>query len=72
MTGDKGIYNPQTGIINMTGNVIMYQGDNQAKGDTATFNLNTGKSSLNATQTGNQPARIRGTFIPAKIQSEGK
>ncbi len=72
MTGDTGVYNPKTGIIKMTGHVVMHQGDNQAKGDTATFNLNTGKSSLNAIQTGDKPARIRGTFIPAKIQSEGK
>lgn len=72
MTGDTGVYNPKTGIIKMMGHVVMYQGDNQAKGDTATFNLNTGKSSLNAIQTGNKPARIRGTFVPAKIQSEDK
>ncbi|MBR5129949.1 MAG: LPS export ABC transporter periplasmic protein LptC [Alphaproteobacteria bacterium] len=67
ITGEKGIYNPATGVIEMTGNVVLIQGQNQAIGTKATLNLRTGISSLTATEK-NKPSRIKGQLIPMDLQ----
>jgi lipopolysaccharide transport protein LptA/LPS export ABC transporter protein LptC len=67
ISGDKGVYNPQTNVIEMTGNVVLTQGQNKAYGSTATLNLQTGVSSLTAKEN-NKPARIKGQLIPSDLQ----
>ena len=67
ISGNKGIYNPHTSIIEMTDNVVLTQGQNKAYGSTATLNLLTGVSSLTA-QENNKPARIKGQLIPSDLQ----
>lgn len=67
ISGDNGIYNPHTNVIEMTGNVILTQGQNKAYGSTATLNLQTGISSLIAKEN-NKPARIKGQLIPSDLQ----
>lgn len=67
ISGDKGVYNPHTNVIEMTGNVVLTQGKNKAYGTTATLNLLTGVSSLTAKKN-NKPARIKGQLIPSDLQ----
>lgn len=68
IVGQQGIYMPATGIIEMTKNVVLSQGDNKAYGDVAKLNLRTGLSSLTATKTQSKPARIKGQLIPADLK----
>lgn len=68
ITGDSGVYNPRSGLMEMTGNVVLHHGKNQAKGTKATLNLKTGKSSLTARENSGAPARVKGTLIPADLK----
>ena len=65
MTGEKGIYNPQNGILQMTENVVVYQGNNHVSGDTATINLETGESSLIPKE---KSKRVKGRLIPEELK----
>ncbi|MEM9224895.1 MAG: LptA/OstA family protein [Pseudomonadota bacterium] len=44
--GDLGVYDAQTGIITLTGNVILVRGEDVARGDRLTMNLSNGTTSL--------------------------
>ncbi|MHA1538244.1 MAG: LptA/OstA family protein [Alphaproteobacteria bacterium] len=61
ITADRGIYNHQTGIAEMIGNVKLTRGDSQLNGARAVVNLKTGVSRLLARRGG---GRVRGLFIP--------
>lgn len=66
ITGDKGVYDPKTGVVTMTGNVVLTQGGNHVKSDRATLNLN--KSTVQLTSKPGQ--RIKGAIIPSDMEKE--
>lgn len=68
MTGDTGVYDPRTGIIVMTGHVVLTQGGNVIRGETATMNLHTGENTLTPTRKGQKKGRVRGHLIPAELK----
>lgn len=73
VTGEKGIYNPQTGEIVVTENVVLYQGNSHMAGEKATLNMNTGESHLIPKQdTSQKSGRIRGTLIPTELKGSKK
>lgn len=61
VSADRAIYDHQTGIAEMIGNVKLTRGDSQLNGDHAVVNLKTGVSRLLARRGG---GRVRGLFIP--------
>ncbi len=69
MTGDKGMYDPRSETLQMTGNVVLYQGPNRLEGESAVVNLKTGESTLVPRQNPNtnQPERIRGQLLPSSL-----
>ena len=70
VTGDRGIYNADTGIALMSDNVRITRGENQLNGDFAEVNLNNGISRLLTRSDGNNStAQVRGLFVPQQKQS---
>lgn len=63
----RGIYNTQTGIVTLHGNVKITRGDNQLNGDSAEVNLKTGVSRLLSSG----PGRVRGLFAPGSRKNAG-
>ncbi len=61
VSADRAVYNQQTGIAEMIGNVKLTRGDSQLNGDRAVVNLKTGVSRLLASRRG---GRVQGLFIP--------
>lgn len=61
VSADRGVYDHQSGIAEMIGNVKLTRGDSQLNGDRAVVNLKTGVSQLLASRGG---GRVRGLFIP--------
>jgi len=64
--GDRGIYNVETGVAVLTGNVTMVRDTNTLNGCRAEVNLNSGVSKLFACPNQQGSDRVRGTFIPKK------
>jgi lipopolysaccharide export system protein LptA len=66
---DRGVYNADTSIAMMSGNVRITRGQNQLAGDFAEVNLATGISRLlTSTDTGGDK-RVRGIFVPQKADA---
>ena len=65
ISGDKGIYNPQTKIAEVEGNVIVTQGAHQMHANKAIVNMETGKSELIS-------ERIKGQLAPNEVKGESK
>lgn len=63
-TGDRGVYNVESGIATLTGNVRLVRDDNQLRGCRAEVNLNTGISRLFACEGQQGTGRVKGTFVP--------
>ncbi|MBV8536007.1 MAG: hypothetical protein JO128_10470 [Alphaproteobacteria bacterium] len=63
---DRGIYNADTGIALMSGNVRSTRGENQLNGGFTEVNLNTGITRVLPSADGDQ---VRGLFIPQQKQS---
>jgi lipopolysaccharide export system protein LptA len=57
--GDRGVYNADTGIVVLAGNVKITRGRNQLNGDYAEVNTNTGISRLLS-----DSQQVRGLFVP--------
>ena len=73
VTGEHGVYDPEKGVVVMTENVVLYQGNSHMDGETATVNLNTGESTLVPKgQSTGQPSRIRGQLNPTDFKGEQK
>jgi lipopolysaccharide export system protein LptA len=67
---DRGVYNADTGIAQMSTNVRITRGQNQLDGDFAEVNLNTGISRLLTRSDGNTSnQRVRALFVPDKNNS---
>lgn len=60
-TGQRGVYNVDSGIATLTGNVQLVRDDNRLNGCRAEVNLNTGISRLFPCANGK---RVNGTFVP--------
>jgi lipopolysaccharide export system protein LptA len=68
--GDRGVYNAQTGIAVLAGNVKITRGQNQLNGDYAEVNTNTGISRLLSQPDQAGDNRVRGLFVP-ESQKDG-
>ena len=69
VTGEKGDYDAESGIVTLTGSVKITRDDNQLNGGYALVNLNTGLSSLFADPPGVKGGggrRVKGLFVPEK------
>lgn len=60
VTGDRGVYVPDTGIARIVGNVHITRGQNQLQGSAAIINMHTGI----ATMTEQPGARVSGLVVP--------
>jgi len=67
--GDRGIYNVETGVAVLTGNVTMMRDTNTLNGCRAEVNLNSSVSKLFACPNQQGSNRVRGTFIPKNRNS---
>lgn len=63
-TGDRGVYNVNSGIATLTGRVELVRDDNRLRGCRAEVNLNTGVSRLFSCPGDGNDGRVRGTFTP--------
>ncbi|MCA3266287.1 MAG: hypothetical protein ING19_09470 [Azospirillum sp.] len=68
--GDRGVYNMETGIAQLAGNVRLTRGDNQLAGDFAEVNNNTGVSRLLSRPAEGGDGRVRGLFVPQQAQQQ--
>ena len=60
VTGDRGVYVPDTGMARLAGNVRITRGQNQLNGQEADVNMKTGVATLSAAPQG----RVRGLVLP--------
>jgi lipopolysaccharide export system protein LptA len=60
VTGDRGVYVPDTGMARLAGNVRITRGQNQLNGAEADVNMKTGIANLIAQRSG----RVRGLVVP--------
>ncbi|BBC79476.1 LptA/OstA family protein [Acetobacter orientalis] len=60
VTGERGVYVPDTGIARIVGNVHITRGPNQIQGAAAIINMHTGL----ATMTENPGSRVSGVVVP--------
>lgn len=68
ITGDQGNYDPKAGLVDMTGNVHVYQGSTHLTAPKARMNLKTGVHSLIQDQSTAGAGRVKGTLIPAEVK----
>ncbi len=68
---DRGVYNADTSVAMMSGNVRITRGQNQLNGDFAEVNLNTGVSRLLTRADSSGDKRVRGLFVPQKTEERG-
>lgn len=70
--GDRADYDPNAGLVTVTGAVKMTRGDNQLDGGYAVVNLNTGISRLFPTAPGatGGDARVKGLLLPSRKPGE--
>jgi lipopolysaccharide export system protein LptA len=68
--GDRGVYNMETSIAQLAGNVRLTRGDNQLAGDFAEVNNNTGISRLLSRPVEGGDGRVRGLFVPQQAQQQ--
>lgn len=60
-TGESAVYETETEIVTLTGNVVLSQGDNVVRGDRLIVNLATGQSRVEASG-----GRVQGLFAPRR------
>lgn len=75
ITGDHGLYDPRSTMVEMTGNVVLHQGRNYLEGDRATLDMTTGESTLVPKKSqmpgGSETSgRVRGQLLPADLNEE--
>jgi lipopolysaccharide export system protein LptA len=63
--GDQGTYNVDNGVITLTGEVVLTQGNNVIKGNRVVFDLTTGQSKMDGDKSGGD-GRVRGFFVPRR------
>jgi lipopolysaccharide export system protein LptA len=69
--GDSGLYDVDKKLITLTGNVVLTKDKNVLKGNSAEYNVATGKSLMMGAETAGTPGglpagkgRVRGLFVP--------
>jgi lipopolysaccharide export system protein LptA len=67
--GDSGVYNLDTGIATLTGNVTLTRGDNELRGQYGVVDTNNNVSRLlsappAARASGERPPRVEGLLVP--------
>jgi len=67
VTGDRGVYVPDTGIARIVGNVHITRGQNQLNGAAAIVNMHTGL----ATMSEDPGARVQGLIVPSDNTASG-
>jgi lipopolysaccharide export system protein LptA len=63
--GDLGTYDVDNGVITLTGEVVLTQGNNVIKGNRVVFDLTTGQSTMDGDKSGGD-GRVRGLFVPRR------
>ena len=63
--GDQGTYSVDNGVITLTGDVVLTQGNNVIKGTRVVFDLTTGQSAMDGNKSGGN-GRVRGLFVPRR------
>jgi lipopolysaccharide export system protein LptA len=66
-SGDKGVYEAETGKIVLTGNVILTRGGNIIRGTKLAIDVDSGRSIIDAKSSAGG-GRVRGLFVPKKDQ----
>jgi lipopolysaccharide export system protein LptA len=63
--GDYGVYNADTGLVTLLGNVTITRGDNAIRGQYAVVDLNNNVSRMMPTagKPGSPPSRVEGLFV---------
>jgi len=63
--GDYGVYNADTGLVTLLGNVTITRGDNAIRGQYAVVDLNNNVSRMMPTvgKPGSLPSRVEGLFV---------
>ena len=70
--GDHAVYSQAADQIVLTGDVIVVQGKDVARGDRLTIQVSTREARLDSNVKGaGKPGRVRGVFYPAKADSTG-
>lgn len=69
VTGDRGVYVPDTGIAVLVDHVRITRGQNQLEGSEAEVNLKTGVSRLLAAGNGKTGGRVQGLLVPNEAQA---
>ena len=64
--GDIGFYDVVNKKVQLTGNVVLTQGQSVLRGQKMTLDLVSGKSRIDGTGSGNSPGRVKGIFVPQK------
>jgi len=70
-SGEKGVYDAETGKIVLTGNVILTRAGNVIRGTKLAIDVDTGKSTIESTSSANG-GRVKGLFVPKKDEAAGK
>lgn len=70
--GDRAVYTAAEDTVVVTGDVIVVQGKNVARGSRLTLNNKTGEAKMESSVTGrNKPGRVRGVFYPDSKPASG-
>jgi lipopolysaccharide export system protein LptA len=72
--GDEGTYEPATGLVTLTGNVVLTRGQNVIRGARLESNQRTGVSTVVAAEPGavrSPEQRVRALFTPGGTQAAG-
>jgi lipopolysaccharide export system protein LptA len=67
VTGERGVYVPDTGLARIVGHVHVTRGENQLNGSTAIVNMKTGVATMLETP----GARVHGLVVPNEPQAKG-
>jgi lipopolysaccharide export system protein LptA len=74
VAGDWGVYDMEQRIVTLGGAVVLSHDDVVVRGDRLQVDLRTGITKLETADagTGSQDGRVRGRFVPADKESQGK
>lgn len=70
-TGDRGVFEMQTNVVTLTGNVVVTQGPNVMQGDKLVVDLTSGRSRLDAVKKGGSQ-RVQGLFVPNSMDKKNQ
>jgi lipopolysaccharide export system protein LptA len=69
-SGDKAVYLAETGMITLTGNVILTRGQNVIRGTKLVVDADTGHSVIESKQSAGG-GRVKGLFVPKQASGQG-